>query len=46
VSIGEGLLIAPTVEKIALTIDDDHRVLAAVEEIDAITPIDADPAMS
>jgi hypothetical protein len=36
--------LAPGVPEIAGAVEDDHRVLAAVEHIDVVVAVDADPA--
>jgi hypothetical protein len=38
------LPLAPRLQKIALSIEDDHRVLAAVEDVNVVVAVDADPA--
>jgi hypothetical protein len=38
------LSLAPRPQKVALAIEDDHRVLTAVEDINIIVAVDADPA--
>src|SRR5215469_2928591 len=38
------LALTPRAEKIALAIEDNHRMLAAIEHIDIVVSIDPDPA--
>jgi hypothetical protein len=38
------LTLAPGSQKVALAIEDDHRVFTAVEDINIIVAVDADPA--
>jgi hypothetical protein len=38
------LLLTPRSQKVALAIEDDHRVLTAVEHINVVAAIDADAA--
>jgi hypothetical protein len=38
------LAFAPGMQEIALAAEDDHRVLAAIEDIDVVVAVDPDPA--
>jgi hypothetical protein len=38
------LPLAPGAQKIAVAVENHHRVLAAIEDIDIVVPVDADAA--
>src|SRR5580692_4492247 len=38
------LTLAPRAQEIALAVEDDHRVLTPIEDIDVVVTVDADPS--